>query len=179
MYTRNNPIALQSQKMITDALLLLMENKEFSKINIKELCDKALVSRQTFYSLFKSKEQVIELYFDKLFADYVQPFEETKESTVSEVCNSAISYLISKKNFISLLVRNNLNYIMIHKFEQYLIQFGNIINAPQREDQEYAMAFISGALVEVIARYIKNNASDSPTEISMLVEQIITGRYFR
>ena len=35
MYTGNNPIAIQSQKMITDALLLLMERKQFSKIQVK------------------------------------------------------------------------------------------------------------------------------------------------
>jgi AcrR family transcriptional regulator len=179
MYTRNNPIALQSQKMITDALLLLMENKQFAKINIKELCDKALISRQTFYSLFQTKEQVIELHFDKLFADYVQPFEETQETTVSEICSSAISYLMNNKYFISLLVKNNLNYIMIQKFQQYLVEFGNVIHAEQREDEEYAKAFISGALVEMIARYIKNNSFDNPKEISLLVEQIITGKYFR
>lgn len=179
MYKGNNPTALQSQKMITDALLLLMDEKDFAKINIKELCDKALVSRQTFYSLFQTKEQVIELHFDRMFADYAKQFNETKKTTVSDVCTTAVSYLMDKKVFIGLLVKNNLNYIMIQKIEQYLVEFGDQINAPKRENEDYAMAFLSGALVELIARYIKNNAFEDSKEISMLIEQILTGNYFK
>lgn len=178
MYKGNNPTALQSQKMITDALLFLMESKDFSKINVKEICDKALVSRQTFYSLFQTKEEVIELYFDKLFTDYAKQFEKSQVITVRYICSTSVSYLFENRFFIGLLVNNNLNYIMTRKMEEYLIELGSIINASKRKEDPYAMAFISGALVEIISRYIKNNSFENPEEISILIEKILTGKYF-
>lgn len=85
MYTGNNPTALQSKNMITEALLNLLKDKKFNKISIKELCEKALVSRQTFYFLFETKEQVIESYFDSLFFDYTKTFKNKESITINRV----------------------------------------------------------------------------------------------
>ena len=52
MYKGNNPIALESQEMIIKAMLSIMETEPFKSITVKNLCERALVSRQTFYSLF-------------------------------------------------------------------------------------------------------------------------------
>lgn len=179
MYKGNNPTALQSQKMITDTLLSLMEGKSFAKITIKELCEKALISRQTFYTLFQTKESVLELYFDNLFSDYSRYFETSDNITIADICNSAIIYLIDRQDFIRLLVENNLNFIMTDKFKQYLLELGDIIHAPQLPNPDYAMSFVAGALVEMIAHYLKDNARIEPSELSAMVEQILTGQYFK
>lgn len=101
MYQGSNPIALQSQQMIVDALLNLMEKKEFSKINVKELCSSAMISRQTFYTLFGSKEEVIGLHLDSLFDSFVERFlQNKKEFTVQELCENTIRYLIENKHLL-------------------------------------------------------------------------------
>lgn len=178
MYTGNNPTALQSKNMITEALLNLLKDKKFNKISIKELCEKALVSRQTFYFLFKTKEQVIESYFDSLFFDYTKTFQKKESITINHICKSAITYLIKNEFFIRILIDNNLNYIMTQKIEQYLFELGDIINANKKNHQLYAFAFIAGALVETLSYYFKNNKDCTPEDISVLIEQIITGNYF-
>lgn len=178
MYTGNNPIAIQSQKMITDALLLLMERKQFSKIQIKELCECAKISRQTFYSLYDNKEQILELYFDQIFTGYIKETKSFDILSVSIICYSSITYLMRYHHFINLLVTNNLNYIMIKKFEQYLLEFSNIINVNKPNNHEYAIAFLSSALVGVISKYIQNNQFNNTKEISDLIESILTGNYF-
>lgn len=178
MYKGNNPIALQSQKMITDALLLLMEQKQFSKIQIKELCESAKVSRQTFYSLYDNKEQILELYFDRIFGECIEQTKTFDHISLSIICSFSVTYLIKHSHFINLLVKNNLNYIMTKKIEQYLLELSNIINVNKPENHEYATAFLSGALVEVIGKYIQNNQFNNAKEISDLIESILTGNYF-
>ena len=59
MYCGTNKTALSSQNQISCTLLRLMEDVPFSRISISTLCREAGVSRQTFYSLFQSKENVI------------------------------------------------------------------------------------------------------------------------
>ena len=59
MYKGTNKTALFSQKLIGDAMLRLLENTPFAEISVSDLCKEADVSRQTFYSLFGSKENVI------------------------------------------------------------------------------------------------------------------------
>ncbi len=67
MYKGKNPTALQSQKWLKGSLFELCKLKPYKNISIKELCTKADLSRQTFYMLFKFKEEIVELIIDDLF----------------------------------------------------------------------------------------------------------------
>ena len=59
MYQGNNPTALQSQHWIADSLLMLMQEKPYAQITIQNICKRADLSRQTFYNMFDSKEEVL------------------------------------------------------------------------------------------------------------------------
>lgn len=176
MYQGNNPTALQSQKMIINALLRLMEKKEFSKINIKELCETAMISRQTFYSLFNNKEEVIGLHLDTLFHIYFEEFIRSKRDfTIKDLCDNTISYLIKQKELIRIMVNSNLDHVVKDRIERYLL----LLWTTKRENQNYAIAFLTGALMSVISLAVKNNEFDNETKISELIEEIITGKYFQ
>lgn len=59
MYQGNNPTAQTSQKLLLDAMNTLLTEKEFKDISVSELCYRSDVSRQTFYSLFGKKENIL------------------------------------------------------------------------------------------------------------------------
>ena len=178
MYKGNNPTALQSQEMIIKGMLSIMETKSFESITIKSICEHSLVSRQTFYSLFNSKEEVLELHFDKMFDLFIERFTKKKINTISDICFEFVTYIERDKDFIKLLVNNNLTHIMTLKFEQYLIEIGNTLNVDRKYMYEYAMAFMSGALVEIVARYIRNGENIEQENLAFLIEKILKGEYF-
>ena len=55
MYCGSNKTALQSQRLIAEAMMELIREKAYSQITISELCKTAGISRQTFYTLFTSR----------------------------------------------------------------------------------------------------------------------------
>lgn len=71
-----NPIAIQSQEWLINALLALMEEKAFKKISITEIAAKADLSRRTFYRIFGTKEDVLICYTDKLYGEFLQLLEQ-------------------------------------------------------------------------------------------------------
>ena len=54
-----NPKNIIVKESITQALLILMENKDFEKITITDIVNKAGVVRMSFYRNYTSKEDVI------------------------------------------------------------------------------------------------------------------------
>jgi len=60
-----NITALKSKAWITESLLVLMMEKDFDKITITEIINKADLTRQTFYRNFESKENVLYEYVSK------------------------------------------------------------------------------------------------------------------
>lgn len=180
MYSGNNPTALQSQKMIADALLELMENKEFAKINIKELCAKAQVSRQTFYTLFDNKVEVIGLHLDILFDTYVDKYLQSKNDYVlKELCDNTIIYLVENKKLIQMMVKSNLDYLVKNKLENYLSSLSNLMYPSRQDKQNYAIAFLSGGLMNVISLAVKNDDFEDGDKMSELMESILSGEYFQ
>ena len=171
----NNPTALQSQKMIINAMLELMEKKDFAKINIKELCEKAMISRQTFYTLFDNKEEVIELHLDTLFMVFVKKYMQQKnEYILKELCNNTVAYLIENKDLIQLMVKSNLDYLVKNRMEIYLSYLDCLLHTPRQEDREYMIAFLSGGLMNIITLAVKNNDFEDGQKISSFLEKIFT-----
>lgn len=179
MYQGKNPKALQSQRMIIQALLSLMEEEPFVKITIKSICMRAMVSRQTFYALFDSKEEVIGLHLDKLFEAYKARFLREKQTyTIRSLCNCVASCLVEQKALARQIVDNRLDTIAKERIESYLSQLSELLRFPEREDKDYAIAFLSGALMNVTVLAVRRNDFGDGTKISNLFERIMTGNYF-
>ena len=156
MYQGKNPTALQSQNLITEALLALMEEEPFQKITIKAVCAHAGVSRQTFYSLFENKEEVIGRRLDQLFEEYRKRFiEEKRAYTLRSLCDSIMECFVEQKKLLSLLVENHLDTLAREKSEAYLLHLDNIFHAYDHEDRDYAISFLAGAIISMVVYAIR------------------------
>ncbi len=105
-----------------------MEEEPFQKITIKAVCAHAGVSRQTFYSLFENKEEVIGRRLDQLFEEYRKRFIEEKARLHPFAVYVILlwSVLWSRKKLLSLLVENRLDTLAREKSEAYLLHLDNI-----------------------------------------------------
>lgn len=60
------------------SLLKLLSEKPYSKITITEITSTAQLARRTFYRNFDSKEDILDLYIQTLFGEYVNLLKEEK-----------------------------------------------------------------------------------------------------
>ena len=70
MYCGKNPSALKSREWIRKAMLELLKERKYAQITIKDICKKADLSRQTFYQIYDSKDEVMEYHFKELFLEF-------------------------------------------------------------------------------------------------------------
>jgi AcrR family transcriptional regulator len=63
--------AQRSRRWLYDALLQLMKEKPFREIQIKEIADRAQVSRPTFYLHYRSKEELLLSQVDLVFGEFL------------------------------------------------------------------------------------------------------------
>ena len=158
--------------------LALMEEEPFQKITIKAVCAHAGVSRQTFYSLFENKEEVIGRRLDRLFEEYRKRFiAEKRAYTIRSLCDSIMECFVEQKKLLSLLVENHLDTLAREKSEAYLLHLDNIFHAYDHEDRDYAISFLAGAIISMVVYAIRRMILRI-AQISNLVQKIITGRYF-
>ncbi len=113
MYQGSNKTAISSQQNIAASFIKLLSEKDYSKISISEICSLAGISRQTFYSLFESKENIIAFELSKNYTfDPSTKCQCSGVPTLEQLCKGYADYIIEKKDFITLLVNNNIIYLM-------------------------------------------------------------------
>jgi len=76
----NNLKAEYSKSLITDAFYSLIEKKPIQEISITQIAEKAGVSRMAFYRNFKSKEDVVFTYCDRIRREFFRDISALKDT---------------------------------------------------------------------------------------------------
>ena len=180
MYQGSNKSALLSQELISAALLKLLEDRPFNEISISDLCREAQVSRQTFYSLFGTKENVIiyELSHNCCFLP-----EESSATCHSAVfrgfCEGYSRYIIDKQHIISLLVRNDMIHLLYDVQYRSLMECSHFISDVSDESRVFIVDFIAGGMNSIAKNYILTGAKADVGFLKKLMFSLFGGLYFK
>ena len=105
----------KSQKSLKDALLTLMQTKDFKNISITDLVQLADLNRGTFYKHYQDKEELLEEIIDEVIQDltasYRAPYENLTVFEMNKLTASAIKifeHVETYANFYTLLGKSNI-----------------------------------------------------------------------
>lgn len=70
---------LKTKTALRDALLDLIREKDFENIKTKEICERAMVSRNTFYNYFSDKYALLEYCFEDYEERFGEHFDEKQK----------------------------------------------------------------------------------------------------
>lgn len=179
MYTGSNPSALRSMEWLQKALLQLLDEKKYSQITIKEICMRADLSRQTFYQIFDSKDEIMQYHFSILFQEFTEECDSFENITISQIAYHFFSFFYKHRKFVEILISNNLTFLLIQQFEIYLKKIDLFLIINNNEDYpDYTTAYIAGALTQILIHWFEQSFNLSIKELSKLTESIITGHPF-
>lgn len=80
----NKEINQLTKESIETALLFLLEKKDLKHISISELVRKAGVSRNAFYRNYKSKEEILEVYYDRTAYQWKKKLRQVQAKVQAE-----------------------------------------------------------------------------------------------
>lgn len=191
MYCGRNKIALSSQKQIADTMLRLLTENSYAAISVSEICREAGVSRQTFYSLFQSKENVIIYMFQEKYCyspEETAGLENTRNESqkaghdalfpLEAMCRGYSHYMITQKKFIRLLVNNNITYLMHTALREVMESCECFL--PDRDEHVRTLAadFMAGGMTCIARHYIQRGLPRGEEELSRLTMSLFNGKIF-
>lgn len=186
-YCGSNKTALTSQKQISDSLFALMECKDYTQISISELCKKAGVSRQTFYSLFKSKDNVVtyilqEDYCCDISADRMSsqlPHSSDSGSLLSSLCREYSSYIVKHGDFIRILVNNDLSYLLYDNLYNSIYGCTCFLTATEPSLRSYAADFVAAGFTSIAKSYVQQGRMASASDLYRISLSLFEGSLLR
>ena len=173
--------------LMNEALILLLEKKEYSFITIKEICEKAGVNRSTFYLHYETMNdllsETIEYVGNKIlkkFNNKVLDKQIIKNSMMEDLFLVTPEYLLP---YLEFLRENKAIYKIAFSQpnvlkEQYIISylFKNIFEpildkfSVPKEEQRYMMNFYLNGMSAVMIEWIRNDCKED----IQTIEKILT-----
>lgn len=178
MGERANPISIRSKRRITEALLELMKVTPFSKITIKDIVDRAGLTRQTFYHNFETKEDVLLCQLDELMSGFVQYLSKRNVSDWEDVICCFFRYWQEHSDFLKLLLKNDQIYLLSLRMPVYFESVKRAhFDKTDLTDAEARLwfAFVSGALVNTLTSWLTAGGNISARALSKMVLSMMDG----
>ncbi|MBE5843749.1 MAG: TetR/AcrR family transcriptional regulator [Butyrivibrio sp.] len=179
MYEGCNKTALSSQKNIADSFIKLLRNEEYSKISISEICKQADVSRQTFYTLFESKENIVAFVLAKHY-DF-QPAHECKckgTPTLTQLSEAYSKYILSKKEILQLLVKNKIIYMMQCNLYNAFSSCKEMHFDDDVVVNNITADFLAAGLTIIAKHYCLNSDKITEDQLKALIYDLFSGKKF-
>ncbi|MCM1046854.1 MAG: TetR/AcrR family transcriptional regulator [Clostridiales bacterium] len=113
---------IKTQNSIINAFLSLRAKKEIEKITIKELCEKAMINKSTFYSHYSDIYDLSEYLESKVASEIVANLERPEDIfTKPEEFNRELFYAyISQESLIQTLFSGSRSSQLLYRIEQSL-----------------------------------------------------------
>ena len=178
MYTGKHNTAVKSQKLIAESFFDLLQEKAYYDVSIKEICTKAGISRQTFYSLYGTKEDVIRFYLAETFAEWRR---QAKTNGVNSLYDLILFFLlgITEDDKLSQLYSSEVlggilaDILKEHLDKTILYERGSI-----SVGDSVANSFIAGGLTMAFKQWHADEDKISIEDVTMFVIKILSGDYF-
>lgn len=179
MYEGNNPTALNSREWLVSALLTLMETKPYSKITVKDICQKADLSRQTFYNFFETKDDMILFCIKRCYVEMMNGLKSKSPLLLSDITEELIKTFHNNQNMINLIISQKLEYLLEYELASVIQIFAEQVN-PETSNQpsKYGTAFLTGAIAHTIIYWFKDPYPIPSEQLAALLLDILSGNYY-
>lgn len=168
---------LRTQEQFQNALLELLETKELKEITVKEICDKANMSRNAFYQHYGYKEDL----YDQMVAKATERIRESltpiipdisklKENTIPVYAKGIIDAITEVHDLIYVMLKSDDGMFMRQLtdliFGQFLTNALPFFNIEDSDELRLYYEFLAAGISAFIIKWILD---DNVTEEKALV----------
>lgn len=180
MYEGENPTALKSVRWITGALVSLMAEKDYAEISVRDICQRADLSRQTFYNLFDSKDDVLTGYLRSEVGRVFERVSAKEDAGLADMVEAFAEVLGSNRALLERMIEQGLEGLITEVIAEAVGMFAKRFSADtESETLGYSVAFLSGGLARCMLYWFKQDKPLSLEELTGFLEETLTGATYR
>ena len=163
---KNESKYYNSSIKMNNALINLLDNKDFEDITVKEICQTASVNRSTFYLHYENTYDLLKETIENLYKDFFSRYDSNLSMDRINNKSSDDLFLITPK-----YLRPYLSFVHDNKkiFKPILSKF----NVKNEEEQSYIMLFHIQGLIGLIMEWVKNDCNMPIDDLINVIQKCI------
>ncbi len=180
--------------LMDEALIALLEIKDFEYITVKEICERAGVNRSTFYLHYETIQDLLAETMEHIMQQFLEAFPVTPERFIAGILSAPLDELIlinssylrpyltfiqSHKSVYAAAYKNPACLQVVNKLEgmtKYVLQpIMHRFQIPE-DEQPYRVQFYIHGCTAIIQTWLKGNCEDSIEKIERILTDCILPR---
>lgn len=162
--------SFESSGMIYDALTELMKEKEYSKIKVNELCERAKVGRVTFYRHYDTIDDVLRKKFDDMllqFKEYHVEFKQQLPDTPG-LFLPLLRFFYVHPTIIQLIFLSKQLYIMKESMYDFFKAFDENVNCASTD---YLVTIRVSVFLGILEKWSSDGMKILPDDLVRMIKQ--------
>jgi AcrR family transcriptional regulator len=169
-----------SQRMIYQALVEIIERKNFENISVTEVVEKADVARSTFYRNFDNLHDVLQMAADQSFEglyEYVIDYYENrmdKEGMVINFIKPFLEYWYEDSEVIELLIKSRSFDLLLQTLAKTIEKLLDLFEPKKgviTEYKNYYLAIRTSLAISILIEWIRNDKNIPPDDLAEILRQ--------
>lgn len=179
MATGKQKIAERSREWFWKAFLELLQEKDYQKITITEIAQKAQLDRRTFYRSFKGKNELINWYCKKSLAEYhALIYQQKQPLSVQKGLKLFFDFWWERRKTMHLLIINDLSNNFLNIWTQAAIKNYYFFNESWRikgdpNQVKYIETYITGGLWQTVNFWLAKDDPEKPEVITQTFIKVL------
>lgn len=184
---KNESKYFNTARLMDEALLLLLDKKEYEFITVKEICQKAGVNRSTFYLHYEGVDDLFRETVEMINERFFQTFNNKKldvqgSSTADcflitpEFLTPYLNFILQNKRVFRLLYtkpklfgsENTFNRMYAELFAPILRKFGT-----SEQNMPYVFGYYAGGITSVVKCWAENDCDKPVDELIALITTLL------
>lgn len=174
--------AIRSKKMIRKAFAeLLNEKHDIDKVTVKEVVERADISKSTFYCHYEDIYAVIEEFGSEivdLVKTTINEYSKVHKEEIAPYLKKINTILKENESLYKMLMSSDLYFSFVYKIKQIIIE--NLSNDKRfdvlskiKENREIQIDIIASGIIYTYVDYFKGNLNVSLDDLLLIVEDYI------
>lgn len=164
MNSNNQDLKQITKESITQALLRLMETKEYKNISITDICTLAGVSRNAFYRNYPAKDAILRQHIYEVTDVWRRKQREIKKLTAKQYFTTIFEETAKQKTLVKKMIHAQLEYILIDIFFTFFKNF-----ALNTNNTTYLQCHFAGSIYAITIHWIMNEQPETPEDLGLLI----------
>lgn len=170
---------IKTKKNIEESMLSLLETKDFRRLTIKDICQKSMISKSTFYAHYLDKYDLLEKIvaaYSQLIADEIEMrFDPKKQTHIVANFHNFENILLGNKLAYTTLLKihepeADLSAKLEHLFYKHSLEYIKTKEPKLKVPKEFLASVYATYVMQLLAWVLKTGETSTVLPVSELLQ---------
>jgi len=172
--TPGNRRTLYSKKVIIEAFLLLLQEKNLNKITVTNICKVADINRGTFYSYYNDPFDLMRSIEEELIEKMMSTINISGEENI---LNELLKLILINKDLCKIIFNEKnsshvLNTVLNSAHDITIAEIKKKLPNANETHLEYFFTYSTGGIIKVIRKWINDDMNIPTEEVVQILESM-------